>query len=177
MNQQKDRRNDPGLEKYANLPGMQTNFAQGSANNSFVPVAEALHLLNQEQLRAQKEELHQRQGRPDVRSTAAGMTPLKQHSTPDTRMSNAPYLQPTSHSQHFIDVMGTNPGVPDGFQAAGGLGPFGNTRNSNPAFKLDSCKEVITKEQGSHMSSIKSDNPLSQLNEFEKSRGVIQPIK
>ena len=52
MNQQKDRRKDPGLEKYANLPGMQTNFAQGSNNDSFIPVAEALHLLNQEHLKA-----------------------------------------------------------------------------------------------------------------------------
>ena len=156
---------------------MQTNFAQGSANNSFVPVAEALHLLNQEHLQAQKEELHRRHGRPDVRSTAAGMTPLKQHSTHDTRMSNAPYLQPTSHSQHFIEVTGSNTSLPEGLQGFGGVGSLGHTRNSNPAFKLDSCKEIVTKVEGSHMSSIKSDNPLSQLNEFEKSRGVMQSLK
>ena len=74
MNQQKDRQNE--TEMMSNLPGMQTNFLQGSADKSFVPVAEALHLLNQEQLRAQKEELYQRRARPDVRSTAAGMTPV-----------------------------------------------------------------------------------------------------
>ena len=111
---------------------------------------------------------------PSVRSMAAGMTPSTQFVN-DSRGTGMG-LQPRNQS-HYIDVLAPNTdGYMQGAMQAynNAKKRYPNARNPNPAFKLEN-KEILTKELiasgNSHLSSIKSDNPLTQLNEFEKARG------
>ena len=112
---------------------------------------------------------------PSVRSIAAGMTPSTQFVN-DSRGTGLS-LHPRNQS-HYIDVLAPNTdGYMQGAMQAynNAKKRYPNARNPNPAFKLESNKEIFTKELiasgNSHLSSIKSDNPLTQLNEFEKARG------